>query len=375
MTDLFEAEVATTTTSLDMRRLQRQQRRATRRKWALVLVSVGLVVAALGGSVAYSFVSNALQTEDVAADDYEGLGQGTITVIVERGDTGSDIATTLFEAGVVASREAFIAAYSANPSSGSISPGHYYMQREMKAEYALERLLDSNNREVYKITIPEGRTLEDYFQKIAEVTGASYEEVFEASKDTDALGLPAEAGGNLEGWLFPSTYTFDPGITPTTVMQAMIELTIQTLDEAGVAPADRQRILTIASLVEMEAKLDEDRPMIAGVIYNRLERDMRLEFDSTVKYIAPDSEGAFVSAEELAIDSPYNTYKYTGLPPAPIAAPGKASIEAAVTPSVHGYIFFVTVNLTTGETAYAETLQQHQQNVQILNQWISENQG
>ncbi len=368
MTDLFEAEV-TTTTSLDLRRLQRQQRRAQRRKWALVLVAVSLVLVAVAGSVANSFVKTTFVKDTSIVADYKDAGQGTVRVIIAPGDTGAMMATTLFEAGVIASREAFIAAANANPDSGSIKPGYYYLQREMKATYALEALLDPNNRELRSITIPEGRTLAFYFQKIADVTGVDLAEVEAAAKDTDALGLPPEAGGNLEGWLFASTYPFDPGVTPAKALSTMIAETIKQLDAQGVAPADRERILTIASLVEREAKLPEDRPLIAGVIYNRLAKDMKLEFDSTVKYVAP-SEGVFTSDDDRATDSPYNTYKYAGLPPGPIAGPGASAIAAAVAPAETNYLFFVTVNLLTGETAYAETFPEHQKNVQILQAWI-----
>lgn len=372
MTDLFEVEVETTTTSLDLRRLQRMQRRATRRKWTLVAVSVGLVVFAIGGSFAYNFLGTTFQSDETTVKDFEGAGQGTVQVIVEPGDSGSDIATTLFEQGVIASREAFIQAAANNPDSSKIKPGYYFMAREMKAEYALIALLDPNNRDLRKVTLIEGKTLKTYFQQIAELCGVDVAEVEAAAQDTEAIGLPEEAGGNLEGWLFPSTYSFNPNVTPTDAMREMVATTITVLDRNGVSVSDRERILTIASLVEREAKLDVDRPLIAGVIYNRLDREMRLEFDSTVKYIAP-SEGVFTTAEDREIDSPYNTYKYVGLPPGPIAAPGEASIEAAVAPASHNYVFFVTVNLSTGETAYAETFAQHQANVQILQQWVRDN--
>jgi len=374
MTDLFEAET-TTTTSLDLRRLQRQKRRATRRKWALVLVSLGLVLVAMGGSIAYNFVQGALETEEVGIADYEGLGQGTIQVEIKPGDTGAMIAKTLYEHDVVASVEAFTKVYSDSADAMNIKPGFYFMQRQMKAEYALALLLDPNNRDLRKINIPEGKTLPFYFQKIADLTGASVDEVKAAAEDTEKLGLPAEAGGNLEGWLFPATYEFNPGVTPTAVLQAMVKKTVDVLDAQGVAPENRQRVLTVASLVEMEAKLAEDRPLIAGVIYNRIEQDWKLELDSTVKYVSPDTEGAFITNDEKAIDSPYNTYKYAGLPPAPISGAGEASIAAAVAPAAHDYMFFVTVNLHTGETAYAATLAEHQKNVQAMRAWIDANLG
>jgi UPF0755 protein len=331
-----------------------------------------LVLTALGGSVAYNFLTTTFASSSNDIADYEGLGQGTVQVVIEPGDTGTDMAATLFAAGVVASEQSFINAARANPDSSGIKPGFYFMQREMKAEYALLALLDPSNRDLRKITIPEGKSVDFYFDKIASLTGATLEEVTAAAADTEALGLPAEANGSVEGWLFPSTYQFNPGVTPSDVMREMIETTISTLDDAGVAAKDRERILTVASLIEKEAKLDADRPLIAGVIYNRLDADMMLQLDATVKYIAP-SDGPFVSADDKEIDSPYNTYKYTGLPPGPIAGSGAASIDAAVNPASHDFFYYVTVNLDTGETRYAKTYDEHLKNSQILRQWIDAN--
>ncbi len=372
MTDLFEAE-ATTTTSLDLRRVQRLQRRARRRKWALVLISIGLVIFAIAGSFVYNLVTTTFERDSTEVADYEGLGQGVVQVVIESGDSGTQIAATLYNAGVIKSEQSFILAARENPDSSGIKPGFYFMAREMKAEYALLALLDPNNRDLRKITLVEGKTLDYYFDKIASLTGSTVDEVKAAAEDTEALGLPAEANGNLEGWLFPSTYSFNPGVTPSDVLRETISTTIEVLDSKGVAPADRLRILTIASLIEMEAGLDVDRPLISGVIYNRLSAEMRLELDATVKYIAP-SEGAFVSADDKLVDSPYNTYMYTGLPPGPISGSGAASIEAAISPASHNYIFYVTVNLESRETLYAETYDEHLKNTQLLRQWIDANQ-
>ncbi|SEI86646.1 endolytic transglycosylase MltG [Demequina mangrovi] len=370
MTDLFEAE-ATTTTSLDLRRLQRSKRRAARRRFTLIATAVALVVFALGGSVALNFVQS-LETTSTEVLDYEGAGQGNIQVIVEDGATGSDIASTLYDAGVVASTQAFLVAWGDNPDASSVKPGYYFMHKEMKAEYALEALLDPANRDVRSITIIEGKTLDYYTQQIANLTGATQDEVAAAMENTDALGLPEEADGNLEGWLFPSTYQFDPGVTPQEVLSRMIEQTITVLDKYDVAAEDRQTVLTVASMIEREAKLDEDRPLIASVIYNRLDIDMPLQLDSTVKYVTK-SEGAFASSDELAVDSPYNTYDNTGLPPTPIAGPGEASIAAAVSPAETDYLYFVTVNLETGETKYAADYTEFLGYKQELLDWVAAN--
>ncbi|WP_430866797.1 endolytic transglycosylase MltG [Demequina aurantiaca] len=371
MTDLFESEV-TTTTTLDMRRLQRKQRRSTRRKWTLVATAVALVIFAMGANIAYNFAKTLAPTGSTEIADYEGAGQGVVQVVVNPGDSGADIATALFEAGVIASPQVFIVEASTNPDAASIVPGYYFMHKEMKASYALQSLLDPANRDLRTITVPEGLGVDAYYQRIADLTEYSLADVEAAAENTAAIGLPEEADGNIEGWLFPSTYEFNPGVTPTDVLSKMVQETIRQLDAAGVATEERERILTIASLVEKEAKLDVDRPMIAQVIYNRLDLDMKLEFDSTVKYVAP-SEGVFTSDEDRATDSPYNTYFYKGLPPGPIAGPGAASIKAAVNPEESDNLFFVTVNLLTGETAYAKNFADHQKNVDILQEWVADN--
>ncbi|WP_062517161.1 endolytic transglycosylase MltG [Demequina gelatinilytica] len=372
MTDLFEAETeATTTTSLDLRRLQRSKRRAARRRFTLIASAIALVVFALGISTAASFLKG-FESTDEAIQDYEGAGQGNIQVVIAEGATGTDMAATLLDNGVIASTEAFMEAWNANPDSSSVQPGYYYMHKEMKAEYALDALLDPSNKDVRRITAIEGKSLDYYKQVIANATGASQDEVQAAMDNTEALGLPEEANGNLEGWLFPDTYTFDPGVTPQEVLTAMVERTIRVLDKHNVKPEDRERVLTVASLVEREAKKDEDRAKIASVIYNRVDADMKLELDSTVKYLSP-TEGVWTTEEERAIDSPYNTYKYTGLPPGPIAGAGEKSIEAAINPADTDYLFFVTVNLKTGETKYATEYADHLKNVQELQDWAAAN--
>jgi UPF0755 protein len=128
-----------------------------------------------------------------------------------------------------------------------------------------------------------------------------------------------------------------------------------------VSPND---IVTIASLIQAEASRPQDMPKVASVIYNRLDIDMPLQFDSTLHY-AVDSRGEVTTSDDLRnLDSPYNTYKHTGLPPTAIDSPGRDAIDAALHPAETDYLYFVTVNLATGETLFASTLAEHDQNVQ-----------
>jgi len=342
-----------------------------------MVTAIALVLFSLGAAVGWSFLE-AFKTKGPEVADYEGQGQGAVEVVIEPGDSGAIIANKLYEAGVIASEKAFLLDAAANTADAQkITPGYFVLPKQMKAHFALLALLDTGNKREVSITIPEGKGVTFILDKIAALTGASQAEVQAASANTDAIGLPAEANGSLEGWLFPSTYKFNPGVTPTDVLSTMVATTVAKLKANDVPQDQWLKVLTIASLVEKEAKLDVDRPLIAGVIYNRLNAGMALELDSTVKYAVgtAGNGNAFTSAEDRQSDSPYNTYKVTGLPPGPIASPGEASIKAAANPAVHNYFFFVTVNLLTGETKYAENFAGHQKNVNELKAWMAANGG
>ncbi len=373
MTDLFEIEAPTTTTSLELRRLQRDARRHQRRIRTLIASAIGLVVLALGASIAWNFVQALKPPADVVKD-YTGYGQGQVQVIVNPGDDGATIANTLYENGVVASPQAFIQAAYDNPDAAlKIQPGYYILPREMKAEYALGAFLDRDRKIERTITIIEGKTVSWILDKVSSITGYSIEEVQSVAADTEALGLPPEADGSLEGWLFPSTYSFNPDVHPADVLALMIETTVTVLERNDIPPEAWQRTLTIASLIEREAGSDADRPLVSSVIQNRLARDMRLEFCSTIRYFLPG--GLSVTTAETQTESPYNTYLHTGLPPGPIASPGEASIKAAYEPADTSYLFFVTVNPVTGETRFAATLPEHNANKALFKQWCSDNGG
>lgn len=181
--------------------------------------------------------------------------------------------------------------------------------------------------------------------------------------------LPPEAQGNPEGWLAPGTYTSD---SLNGLAEQMVAATKDNLDAAGVAPGDYQRILTLASLITWEAKLDEHRKPVAQVIHNRLEAGMPLELASTL--IVPlDEYEMFPDSEQRQLDSPYNTYRNAGLPPGPIAAPSAEDIETAVNPGQSALLYFVTVDPISEEMRFAETLAGHQSDVDVLRQWLTDN--
>jgi UPF0755 protein len=316
-------------------------------------------------------VSNLLSPSEAA--DFPGPGEGQVDVVVEPGQTGEDIATTLRDAGVVKSRGAYLDVAASDPKrAATIQPGTYVLLKGMTAQAAFDALVDPANREVDRTTLREGLWVSETFAALSKSTGIPVKEYVKAAKDTEAIGLPKEAKGNVEGWLFPSSYEFSEKSTATQQLKAMVAQTVTVLDEAGVEAKDRQRVLTLASLVEAEAKIDEDRPKIARVFLNRVETEGApayglLQSDAAVSYGA-QRRALFPSKAELEdADNPYNTRIHPGLPPGPISNPGKASIDAAANPADGPWFFFVAVNPITGETKYAETLEQHNVNVAELN--------
>lgn len=222
------------------------------------------------------------------------------------------------------------------------------------------------------LAIPSGKTVDWVANALAEAYGATEAEAMAAIDDAVARLAPEATGS--EGWI--GDITMDLASSFPTLQSAADELVaarVAQLDELGVVPEDRERVLTLASLVSREVPLDVDRPKVARVILNRLHQDMFLQLDSTVKYLMPGDGSAFTSDDDRAIDSPYNTYSHRGLPPGPIASPGLADLQAAVAPAEGDWLYFVVVNRETGEMAYAITFEEHQDNVWRLRGWLEAN--
>lgn len=302
-----------------------------------------------------------------SADDYPGPGRGEVTFEVDEGDATAEIGRKLKAEGVVASVQAFLDAAAADPDSTGIQVGFYAMKKEMAAEDALEVLLDPANQVKSTVTVPEGLRVEDTITLLAENTEWGVAKWNAALKDAAALGLPDYAEGNPEGYLFPATYEIGPNDKPKDVLAAMVARWQQAADEAGLEEAAAEQgktpaeLMIIASLVEAEGRGD-DMPKIARVIYNRLDgpgdkagTNGLLQIDASVNYGLDQELGVALTTEQLEEDTPYNTYTRAGLPPTPIEAPGDAAIAAAANPADGDWYYYVTVDLSTGETKFAET--------------------
>jgi UPF0755 protein len=338
----------------------------------VLLVALGLVA---GAGAAATFVLWPMLTSLSTSNDYTGDGSGTVSVVVHSGDTGRTIGAALATAGVVKTAKAFGDAARDNPQSGSIQPGTYGLRTGMSAASALAMLLDPANRTIPRVTIREGLWTSEIIKVLSAATGRPLADYKVALKDHAALGLPAAARGDAQGYLFPSTYDFEPKATAAEQLRVLVARSLAELRRLGVPPERMHRVLTIASIVEAEAKNSADRPKVARVIENRLAKPMRLQLDTTVSFISGRRGKLGTTDAERASKSPYNTYLVEGLPPGPIDSPGRSAMQAAVSPSPGPWFYFVAVNPDTGETRFAVDAAGHAANVKLFLKWCSDNRG
>ncbi|MBH0054128.1 endolytic transglycosylase MltG [Salinibacterium sp. SWN139] len=349
-----------------------------KRRWGLIIGLPLLIIALLGAGVAaYAWVNYEDKIREVLGweipNDFEGSGNGEEVVItVNSGDIGSDIARSLNVAGVTMSFDAFYDLLLAQETDPAFFPGNYSLQKEMSAQSALDALLDPENIVTDRLLITEGTTLPNALEIISETTGIALADLHAASEDLEHFGLPAEAV-SLEGYLFPATYELDGSQDPYAVLDLMVNTMYEKLDAAGVAVEDRYRILTMAALVQREAGPNtDDFYKIARVFYNRLDQDMLLQSDATVAYGTGNLHTVWTTdAERADASNPYNTYANPGLPVGPIGLPGELAIDAAMNPADGDWLFFVPINLATGETVFTTNVDDHEAAAQQLRDWCA----
>ena len=323
---------------------------------AIALVAVIGVIAVAG--IAFTRGLSGVRSFFDAPADYSGSGTSSVVVQVQSGDTLSRIGETLHKADVVKSVGAFTRVASSSDRAKTIGPGFYRLRHHMKASLALALLLDPKSLVASRVVVPEGMRSDAILAGIAKNTQIKLADLQQAAKDPAALGVPSwGVGHGLEGFLFPATYTFGPDTTAKQALSAMVSRFNQeatSLDLVGEAQRHHRSpyaVLTMASIVQREGRLDSDFPKIAEVFYNRLTRGMTLGSDATLYYIKPLGYG-LLTASDLKIDSPYNTRLHAGLPPTPIVSPGELALKAALDPPSGPYLYFVTID-KAGHAAFA----------------------
>ncbi|HLP22889.1 MAG TPA: endolytic transglycosylase MltG [Microbacteriaceae bacterium] len=348
-----------------------RSRRSRRRVW-IVLITIVAILGA-GTAIAWGPISSLVAALN-GPEDYEGSGQGSVEFAVAEGDTGESIARNLVTAGVTKSFDAFYElCLRENPV---FEPGVFALKRNMSARAALDALLDSTNRLENTVLITEGQTEQDVFAELESVLGISRDELESLAAEPSRFGLPAEAS-SLEGFLFPATYQFNPGTTAHEALKTMIERSFEALDAAGVAPADRWNTVVLASLIQKEAGLRDDFYKVSRVFLNRLNPDLwplgLLQSDATVAYGTGNTHRVSTTdAERADASNPFNTYVHPGLVRGPISNPGELAIDAALHPADGPWLYFVTVNLETGETVFSTTAAEHEAAVEQWLAWMAE---
>ena len=280
----------------------------------------------------------------LAALGCRGSGTGRARVIVPRGATLRVAAESLASAGVVQNATMFRLYAMLRGSDRSIRAGTYVFQRGVSWGEVVEDLRGGKGLE-HTITIPEGWSLYQIVPQLARVLDAPIDSVRAAVRDTALLHALDVPTPTLEGYLFPDTYVFPDGTTPRAAVRVMVDRFQRVWqpewDQRLQALAmSRHDVMALASIVEKAARLPEERPVIAAVYLNRLKRGMLLQADPTVQY-ALGRHVARVTFKDLEIDSPYNTYRRAGLPPGPIASPGRPAIVASLNPANVPYLYFV----------------------------------
>ncbi len=361
----------------------RRPRKPHRRKRRKQLIAVVLSLLVLGGIAAVSTVgiSRVYDKLTEGTADFAGPPGEEKVVQVTRGSSIRAIGRALEEAGVVRTEGSFVASARDDSRASTLQPGFYRLNLNMPADLALAKMLDPSSRILARIVIPEGRTVTQIVTTLAAESGLERSAFQKVLDNPKTLGLPSWAKNNPEGFLFPATYDVEPDATAESVLKSMVArfnaaaTSTDLVSRAALVGRTPLEVLTIASLIEKEARLSPDQPKVARVIYNRLEIDMKLQLDSTVHYAVGGTEVVTTTAQQRATDSPYNTYLYAGLPPGPIASAGEAAIEAALTPAAGDWIYFVAVNPDTGETKYGVNAAEHARNVEEFRAWLRANPG
>ncbi len=327
---------------------------------ALGIVAGLVVVAGLGGFVY-------LRSIGVNAASDPGR---KVVIAIPSGATSRAIGEVLERKGIIDSALGFrIVAY-LEGGAEDIQAGRYEIATGLSATDALKALLDEGPIvEFVTVTFPEGSWLTDFASILEENTHISGEEFLEVVRSAriESRYRPDDVD-TMEGLLFPSTYQVVESDDAESVARRLADEFEKQADEAGISRAEDLGVtpyeaITIASMIEAEAQLDEERPMVARVIYNRIDEEMNLGIDATVQYaIGEHKEELTVS--DLAVDSPYNTRRYPGIPPTPIGAAGYASLEAAVNPADGPWLYYV-LNDCEGHHAFSESYDEFLANKEI----------
>ncbi len=334
--------------------------------YALFVISISVILACFAWMCAVDVL--ALNKDEVTAtvtiDPYEPTGDMPTTVRTKVDGEEQDVeikvdidqvATALKDGGIIEYKWLFKLFSAFSHANIKMDPGRYSLDTTLDYRALVSRMQEgSGSQEIVPVTFPEGMTVDQVFDLLESNVRIKKDKLYESVTTYDynydfLKDLPLGDTERLEGYLFPDTYQFYVGESPELAVSRFLDNAKRRFADNGVEEKAAARgmtlheVLTMASLIEKEAGSDEERPIMASVIYNRLNAGMQLGLDSTINYIKGTSTFD-LTQEDLAIDDPYNTYIYKGLPPGPICNPGLASIMAVLEPASTNYYYWYSVD-------------------------------
>jgi UPF0755 protein len=287
-----------------------------------------------------------------------------IFFVVKKGQGVHDIAHNLKEKGVIKNKQAFRLGYNIYYSSKSLKAGEYMFNLPMSPKDIL-RMLTDGKVYLHSLTIPEGLTRREIARHLESLHFTDEEEFLAASSKTKIISSLDKEAKNLEGYLFPETYHFPKGISAQKIISTLVSQFKDVFSEGWKKRASEiemtpREVVILASLIEKETFLSEEKKVVSAVFHNRLRIRMKLDCDPTIIY-ALKEEGSFkgrLLKRHLKLESPYNTYRNRGLPPGPICSPGRGSLEAALYPAQEKYLYFVSKK--DGSHHFSSSFRDHQ---------------
>jgi UPF0755 protein len=339
-----------------------------RRRWGRY-VALAVILLVVGG---VAWFANAL------FQPFAGDGEGSVRVRIPQGATLGDIAEQLEREGVIDSASFFELRARLSGRDGGLRPGPYELRKDMPYVAVLDRLEEGVPPNVVQVTVPEGRSRSEVAPIVRRLRG-NYMRATRRHPALDPREYRARGANSLEGFLFPATYELKKGQPVRRLVREQLEAFRRNFDKVDMSYARRRNltpfeVLTIASLVEREAAVGKERPLIASVIYNRLRDGIRLDIDATTRFVTGNWEEP-LKQSELQNPDPYNTRVHYGLPPGPIGSPGLASIKAAARPAKSDYLFYVVAVCGKGKHKFAETNAEFESYVAEYNQARAERGG
>lgn len=286
-----------------------------------------------------------------------------VEVVIKPGYTVKQVGDELVEKGVVKNAWFFELVALWEGKDREIGTGKFKLKTNMGYKEALQKLLVDKEKDIFRVVIPEGFNIDQIADRLGKETpfsGVDFAALaYNFTENSDYWFLKDRPSASLEGYLFPKTYVFRRGTQIEDIVKVMLNQFGKEINQLDLGKVKKlglnlHQVVTVASMIEKEARLEQERPLVAAVIYNRLKKKMPLQIDATVRYALGDWERS-LSNSDKNIRSPYNTYLVKGLPPGPICNPGLSSIKAALNPAKVDYLYYVLIDAEMGQHAFTSS--------------------